>query len=270
MKISQETTNFRKHALWTGICLSIAIFTLVIAAIFNVCEMREKVKDIQTFLGGLSVLAASLYSFYASSAAAAETYRKNLQDDESLIRNVRSNMILIAETLRQQSHARLIDLNRQTNGYKVGNIHFKYFDGLIIIIPEQATEIWKNIGQVSQDIQLQFLNLINFADMAEKDRINRMAMHKYLQDEHVDMNDKILKASEKGIVDDEIFKRLNDLNIEINRIEWNRIAVILANINRISINFLREMEESRNWRPDLPPYPPDFEPHEYTKPAKNN
>lgn len=270
MKFSQETTRFREYALWAGIILSAAIFILVALAIFDVCEMRGKVKDIQTFLGGLAVLAASLYSFYASSAAAAETFRKNSQDEETLNRNIRVNMILIAETLRQQSHVGLIDLNNHTNGYTLRQIHFQHFAGLVVTVPEQAASIWENIGIIPQNTQIQYLNLINFSNMAEQARTGGIELCKFLRDENANLLAKVEKILEKQAIEDHILDTANNLNIECNKIEWNRIAGLLANVNSSSIAFLKKMEESNQWQPDVPPYPPNFKPHEYTKPEIKN
>ncbi|WP_158301363.1 hypothetical protein [Janthinobacterium sp. BJB426] len=266
MKFSKETTTFRESALWSGIILSIIISTLVAAAIFDIYEMRAKVKEIQTFLGGLSVLAASLFSFYASSAAAAETFRRNCQDDDTKNRNIRINMILIAETLRQQSHARLTDLEIHTEKYKLDKIHFKCYSELIISIPEHTEKIWENIAIIPQDIQLQYLNLINFSNMAEQDRISGIASCTFLRDEFSKQTIKAEKILNKISVGNDISDQLNKLNIECNYIGWNRIGSLLAEINNSSISFLRKMEESCNWNPDLPPYPPNFKAHEYTKP----
>lgn len=267
MKFSEETTKFREIALWAGIFLSIVISILVATAIFNVHGMREKVKDIQTFLGGLAVLAASLYSFYASSAAAAETFRKNSQDADTTKKNIRINMILIAETLRQQSHARLNDLNIHTKNYKSEKIHFKCYGDLIITVPEHAAKIWENIAIIPQDIQLQYLNLINFSNMVEQDRISGIASSIFLRDEHSSQLIKAEKDLEKVTIENDLLERFDKLRIECNNIEWRRIASLLADVNSLSIGFLKKMEESSHWQPDLPPYPPNYKVHEYTKPS---
>lgn len=270
MKFSEETTKFREYALRAGILLSIAISTLMALAIFDIFGMREKVKDIQTFLGGLAVLAASLYSFYASSAAAAETFRKNSQDDDTTKRNIRMNMILIAEALRQQSYLRLNDLNMHTKEYTLDKIHFKCYAELIVTIPEHAGKIWDNIGIIPKNIQLRYLNLINFATILGSERTSGIASCTFLRDEYSDLLTRTEKALDKITIDSEIFDNINNLKIDCNRIEWTRIAQILANINHSSITFLKSMEESCNWKPDLPPYPPNFIAHEYTKPSNKN
>lgn len=267
MKFSQKTTKLREYALWSGIILSIAISILVVAAIFDIYETREKVKDIQTFLGGLSVLAASLYSFYASSAAAAETFWKNHQDDENLTNNLRINMILIAETLRQQSHARLHDLSHHTNNYKLDEIHFKCYSELIITAPEHAAKIWENIAIIPQNIQLQYLNIINFSNMVEQDRISGIASCTFLREEYVNQLTQAEKKLEKITIENDVIERFENLRIECNNIQWQRIAFLLADVNNSSIGFLKKMDESRDWQPDLPPYPPNYKAHEYTKPS---
>lgn len=268
MKFSEETTKFREYALGAGIFLSIAISILVAAAIFDIYGMRGKVKDIQTFLGGLAVLAASLYSFYASSAAAAETFRKNSQDDDITKRNIRMNMILIAETLRQQSSVRLHDLSQHTKQYKLDKIHFKYYSELIVTLPKHAEKIWENIGIIPQDIQLQYLNLINFTTLVEQELTSGIASSNFFRDEYSTLLTQTEKALGTIVIDDEMFENIKSLNIERNRISWARISEILANINNSSIAFLRSMQESCDWQPDRPPYPPNFKAHECTKPSK--
>ncbi|MDN2671436.1 hypothetical protein OX459_08545 [Janthinobacterium sp. SUN026] len=270
MKFSEKTTKFREYALWAGIGLSVAISFLVILAIFDIYGMRGKVKDIQTFLGGLAVLAASLYSFYASSAAAAETFRRNSQDDDEKKINIRMNMILIAETLRQQSHVRLYDLNQHTKKYKLNRIHFKRYAELIITIPEHAGKIWENIEIIPQDTQLQYLCLINFTTMLEQDRISGVASCTFLRDEYANLLARTEKTAEKMIINESVFSNMDYLNIESNTIDPTRISGILANINNASISFLKQMQESCDWNPERPPYPPNFTAHEYKAPSSKN
>lgn len=269
MKFSQKTITSREYALWAGMALSVVISIIVIFAIFDIYEMRENVKDIQTFLGGLSVLAASLYSFYASSAAAAETFRKNSKDEEILRKNIRVNMVLIAETLRLQSHLRLNDLNFYTENYTLGKIHFKRYAELTITIPDYAEKIWENIGIIQQDTQLQYLNLINFANIFNQDLKSGLESCTFLRNEHSSMLAKLDRAvTEKIIIENSLVENINKFGIESNNIEWVRISKLLANVNNLSIGFLKKMEESSVWQPDQPPYPPNFEAHEYTKPSR--
>lgn len=75
--------SLRRVSLVAAVFLAILVFILVLLAIFNsdfLCiPWQDTVSKFQTFLGGLSVLAASLFAYHANTAMAQEVCRKTLR-----------------------------------------------------------------------------------------------------------------------------------------------------------------------------------------------
>lgn len=272
MKTAKTLRTYRAVALGFAIVLCGLVTLLMGAAIFDVFGMHNKVKDVQAFLGGFAVLAASLFSFYSVTAATAETFRKTERDHQMMVENTLLNVVLLAEALRQQSHARLWDLKKQTNDFQTDSVSSQFHVGLSIMLPEQAKTIWTNMTLVPQDAQLQYLNLVNMVTMAEQERCHADSTSTHLRENYSGAIAMLEKEIEKGKFEEnenarQILNNMKKSAIEANRVQWSRLTGALANINHTAIDLLSRLPASIEWRPDIAPYPPNFQPNEYTKPG---
>lgn len=272
MKTSDTLNKYRAVAFWAAVLLSGLVLTMMLSAILDFGGMHQKVKDIQAFLGGFAVLTASLFSFYAGTAATAETFRKNERDHQLLVENTLLNVVLVAEALRQQSHARLWDLKKQTNDFQADSVSSQFHVGLSIMLPDQVKIIWPNMTLVPQDAQLQYLNLVNLVNMAEQERSHADATTTHLKESCAEALAMVEKEIEKSKLENnenatDLLAKLQTTAIEANKVQWSRLTGLLANINHTAIELLKRLPASMEWRPDIAPYPPKFVPNEYTKPG---
>lgn len=281
MKSSDTLSKYRTVALRAAILLSGLVLIMMLAAIADFGGMHQKVKDIQAFLGGFAVLAASLFSFHAGTAATAETYRKNERDHQLLVENTLLNVGFVAEALRQQSHARLCDLKVQTSDFQVDNVSSQFHIGLSIMLPEQAKGIWTNITFVDQEAQLLYLNLVNMVSVAEHERTHAEATRTFQRAAYTDListAEKLLElhkqvgfeAAEQQQQQLQLQLQLaqwRTSSLEVSNIRWSRLAGVLSNINHTAIELLKRLPEFKEWNADVAPYPPNFQPNPYTKPG---
>ncbi len=264
-------TNLRILSLIFAVILTVMIIIFIGLAIFDSTILsinwRSTIAQFQTFLGGLSVLAASLFAYHANTAMADEVRKKNEADNEKLRRNLLAKASLTFEMIRQQTHVRLCDLQNYSNNFQNKQISIIHYEKLHLTIPNQLDDLWDHLDFLPEKSYPELAKITNY-------------MQIYLTEHHMNIQidtkiDNIFQEARQKIIDSTKNNKItgsDNLNIASNNlkkfliiqnkysrnrymINWYRAASILEELNESTLNIMKILPLSRNWTHERAPRP---------------
>lgn len=279
-KESQKKSNtpFRLKKIFSTISLPLSVATaialLVVLSgffvIFNLkfmgVDWRNTFIQFQTFFSVLTVLAASLFTYCASTSMTKEVRRKNAEDQINLRQNILSKATLTVEMVRAESNAALHQLHQFSGEYILTEIPIRQYKKLSITMPQQLFEMMNNLSCLPEDIYVKLSHLIlyvqkytlihheNINDYSEGlKRVKEMdAMFKeYIKSDGFDYAQKEWA--------DKFIEKQDALREELSNIKWRQSGNILENINGLALTILESLPLSEEWKiHDQVPYPSGF------------
>lgn len=259
--------KLRVLSLVAAIFLTIVVLFLVFLAIFDsnawCIAWRSVVAQFQTFLGGVSVLAASLFAYHANTAMAQEANRKNHADEEKLKSSNLAKATLTIEMIRQQSHARLIELQRYSNDFTSAEIPILQFEKLTITMPRQWLELWDHLDLFSNDSYYDIAKITNLIQIYISEQTQQISEYnkivellKEMQNRlnEITSNFELMNSAQTSSLT-EITTKINALYAETHQFSWKRAGNLLEEINRSSLNVMQSLPLAEDWHPEVAPYP---------------
>ncbi len=272
--------SWRNLSLLFAAILLLLVCLLMAFALFDakyLCvEWRDVVSRLQTFFGGLSVLAASLFAYHATTAMAEESRRKDELDRKAKKENENRKLAFSLHMIRQQSHARLMDFNGFQK-FEKETVHIIVYERLSLYMPPQLMQAWDNLSLFAEDVCRDLSDLTNFIQMyiAEhelgissfKESITKLDQNKTVEKmqnvkKYIDfLNDKGMNENEKKDFE-ETTKKFNEYKHTFHNphyIPYKRAVFLLKEINRLAIAMMKLMPITKNGNLDSPIYPSSYE-----------
>lgn len=236
--------------------VSLVFLTIFDAKIFAI-QWRITVKELQAFLGGLSVLAASLFALYASHRAAGESRRKNFAEEERLQENVILKTYLTVDVIRRQSEIILNDLYVLSDNYRKPEISIFHFQKMIISMPAQTKEIINNLSSVPLAILNELAELISLTEIYMLDHSWSSSMYDKQSVAMNSMRENLFETSKSPMFIDcsEIASQMEVAELYMKSFGWKRCGDLLERIHKLSLSILKKLPPSMNVEREEVNYP---------------
>lgn len=248
-----------------AIMLALMVAALVGLAVTDSCWLdiywRESIVELQTFLGGASVLAAALFAYHANTAAVRETRRKNEADRAKRKEDVLLKAALNAEMLRGLSHDRLEQISKLSEGYSKPDIHLDDYKGLAFTLPERLYDVWDDLSVLPKEIHHNYAQLTLYARLHVEEFSELIAAHdrkKETISPLVELLFSTIKQQSENVAGSG-FETLAGLLKEERRICWKRPAHSLKEINKLALRIISEIPLATLPKYEIAPYPPEIQ-----------
>lgn len=190
---------------------------------------------------------------------------ENVTDEENFKSNVLKKAALAVEIIRLQSHAKLCDLERFSNGYTTPEIHISLYETLHIAMPEQWLEILdhlsffppeshKDMAQMTCLLQIYVAEHDRFIARNGKNIAEVNSMNKEFRD--AQSNFTVPPLPEQTELIESVQAKLASSYKNAHEIGWKRAGNLHEQINCLALKIMQLLPLSKEWIFDKAPYPP--------------